>query len=255
MRPIFIRATSLLLLTSSSLGQFLPVSLYHRQPPGCQFSSVTEGAYIYFNHPDGPYHYSIATPWTRFYPDALRADLAAQGFQLVAQHGENNQDACGWETVDTVKKNGWLRGTVSYRYISGGGVKVTHAAETKLPSNMPIPLNPHANRTAANVASHVANYMRRDDSAETSNSKPAWAMNIQIQGPNETLDDTSSVAVSHDGMSETVTEDRSHRDKPCDTYRCATLKLVHDILQVPGVFTLINAQEIDDLLEDSLETD
>lgn len=148
MRPVFLSGALLFSLSSSSASQFLPVSLSSRLPPGCQYPSATEGTYIYFTHPDEPFYYSISTPWTRFYPDALRADLAEQRFEIGVQHGETDNDMCGWTTVDTVKDKGWLRGKVSYRKIPSGGVKVSKAPNGKHPGNTSIPLNPHLDRAA-----------------------------------------------------------------------------------------------------------
>lgn len=255
MRTIFLRTALLFTLTSSSSSQFLPVSLSHRQPPGCQFPSATEGAYIYFNHPDDPHQYSIATPWTRFYPDALRADLAAQGFQLVTQASEYAHDACGWKTIDTVKKNGWLRGRVSYRHISSGKVKIPHASEKKFPSGTLIPLNPHANRTAAIETGRLVNHVRRNDSIDTFNTKPTLSFNIQTQGLNETFDDTSSATVSRDALPETVVDKHAGEDKPCDTYKFAVLQALHVIMQVPGVLTLITDDRIEELVNNARVAD
>jgi hypothetical protein len=163
------------LLTSvlpPALGQFTPLSLFQRkQPQGCQYPSLSDGTYIYFtNHSDPLLHYSIYTPWTRFYPDALRADLVDQGFQLGAQHGKNGSDVCGWETVEVVKIHGWHRGEVSFRHLPGGVVNITKAPGKTSPNSMTVPListvNPATPEKAnleqqTSMAVHLANHSRR----------------------------------------------------------------------------------------------
>lgn len=164
MRSIFLETTFLFTLVSFSSGQFLPFGVFHRQPAGCHYPSVSDGTYIYFHHPSEPYHYSIYTPWKRFYPDALRADLAEQGFEIGAQRGANDSDLCGWQEGETVKKNGWLRGRVSFRHIPGGGVKIANSTKVKppAPGTMSVPLITHADALdPAKMAVHLVNHTKR----------------------------------------------------------------------------------------------
>jgi hypothetical protein len=155
-----------------SLGQFNPLSLFARkQPQGCQYPSLSDGTYIYFTNRSSPLlYYSIYTPWTRFYPDALRADLGEQGFQLGAQHGKNDSDVCGWETVDVVKIHGWHRGEVSFRHLPGEVVKITKAYNKTSPDSMTVPLISTVSSAApkkvgleqqTGMAVHLANHSQR----------------------------------------------------------------------------------------------
>lgn len=95
MRQLYFSTCLLLFSLPPTFSQFTPLSLFdRRQPAGCQYPSLTDGTYIYFTANDS-LHYSISTPWTRFYPDALRADLAAQGFQLGEENSKNKSNLCG----------------------------------------------------------------------------------------------------------------------------------------------------------------
>ncbi|KAJ4303103.1 hypothetical protein N0V90_001994 [Kalmusia sp. IMI 367209] len=137
MHPLTLTIALLLYSLPSVLGQYF----FPRNPPGCQYPSLSDGAFIYFSTPtdlDTSLQYVVSTPWTRFYPDALRADLAQEGFQLSSQRGTNQSDACGWTFVETVKKHGWHHGDISFRHVPSGGVKVVKATTT--PATMAVHL-------------------------------------------------------------------------------------------------------------------
>ncbi|KAF1967028.1 hypothetical protein BU23DRAFT_573531 [Bimuria novae-zelandiae CBS 107.79] len=174
MRSVFLGTTFLFTLVSSSSSQFLPLGLFHREPAGCQYPSLSDGTYIYFDRPGEPFHYSIFTPWSRFYPDAVRSDLAEQGFRLGVQHGANENDMCGWELVDEVKRSGWLRGKVSFRHLPRGGVKIASASDTKPPNKTSVSHSLHTDgaapakpakadtKPAASTVEHLVNHTRRE---------------------------------------------------------------------------------------------
>lgn len=184
-----------------ALSQFTPLSLFERrQPQGCQYSSLSDGTYIYFTNQSEPLlHYSIYTPWIRFYPDALRADLVEQGFQLGTQHGKNESDRCGWETVDVMKKHGWYRGEVSFRHLPEG-VKTTEAPKKPSPNTMDVPLlssiDPLAPKNASiehqtSMAIHLVNHTRRVDSPQKVFLKP------ELRPTNETIKRIHNILASN----------------------------------------------------------
>ncbi|KAF2446234.1 hypothetical protein P171DRAFT_483597 [Karstenula rhodostoma CBS 690.94] len=202
MRQLLIVSFLVTSFLPQAFSQFTPLSLFERKPPqGCQYPPLSDGTYIYFTNQSNPLlHYSIYTPWTRFYPDALRADLVEQGFQLSVQHGKNESDGCGWETIDIVKKHGWHRGDVSFRPLPKVGVKTTKALDKPSPNNMTVSLLSSANPPATGNASieqqtsmvvHLVNHTRRADSSQKVHLGP------ELRPTNETINRIHSVLASN----------------------------------------------------------
>ncbi|KAJ4354006.1 uncharacterized protein N0V89_005738 [Didymosphaeria variabile] len=201
MLPRLLTALLVLSFVPIALSQIIPISLFERrQLHGCQYSSLTDGTYIYFiDQSDTPLHYSIYTPWTRFYPDALRADLVEQGFTLGAQHGKNESDLCGWETMDVVKKHGWLRGKVSFRHIHGKSVKIKEAGTKapagtkKLPMHQTNPVGSEKvnSNAPASVAVHPLNHTRR------AAPQPTMGLRQELRPSNDTRHRICNVLVSN----------------------------------------------------------
>ncbi|KAL5414638.1 hypothetical protein PMIN03_003139 [Paraphaeosphaeria minitans] len=202
MRRVLVVSSLINSFLPPALGQFTPISLLERrQPQGCQYPSLSDGTYIHFTSQSEPLlRYSIYTPWSRFYPDALRADLVEQGFQLGKQHGKNESDLCGWETVDVVKKHGWHRGDVSFQHSPHGGIKTKKVSDQHSPHSMTIPLLSSTNPAAAGNASieqqtsmvvHLVNHTRRAEHPQKVHLKS------ELRPANETLKRIHGVLTSN----------------------------------------------------------
>lgn len=129
--------TAILILLSgipSSLGQLDYV--FPRQLPGCQYPSISDGAFLNFLSPnETDFMFSITTPWSYYYPDAIRAALTLSGFSLARNPSPNNKiDRCGWHKVDTVRNGFWIRGDVSFKDLAMHDAQV-HQVQAPLRTN------------------------------------------------------------------------------------------------------------------------
>lgn len=202
MRWLLAIAILLAYLLPPALGQLAPRLWFHRrQPQTCHYPFLSDGQFIFFNNDSEPLlQYSIYTPWTRFYPDALRADLVEQGFKLGKWDGRNESDACGWETVAVVKKFGWHRGDVSFRHAYVRGVKSMNASTESFPHSSIAPPTsstisaPTANasiQTQKSLAAHFVNYTRRADPPEKIH------LDLNLRPSNESLQRSHNILISN----------------------------------------------------------